>query len=1630
MAVYRYNVVVEVDIDTKKANQGNQEQKRMMRSLEQETIDSQRRMDNELEKSIRQHQQASHRAYNDRVADLRRQEQRFLESQRVVQESQDRELKNMLTRQRERLRYQEQDQQASIDSTKKYWRERLRQAAQAHSLENQIIAKDPFQNLGTRGQTASQSGQSIRNLIGTERFNAQIRALDPFQSQKNISLGNVNSELDAFDNKLKASRSSLGMWGQAFKGAFIGAIAGITFSVLIGSITELTTGIVKLGISSVQTAGDLEVTTNALAVFTGSTKLAKKELQDIDNVARNTPGLRLEAAEQGFQKLRALGFGAQQASAFIKELGEEKILSGASDESLERIIFNFSQIASGGQKVSQELREILTQMPSMRNAFYEAFGTLDPKKIQTFFDRNTDEAFKRLTDAMASQKAATGGLNDAWGKLSDEMIIAGRQFGEPFLDPVTNDLRALSSTVNENASVWTQWGLTVSDAYRGVSANVREFNSLINSPFVQGVGDTIPQGTASTLLFGGFGTYFNYANSKGEALRKLQESAKQTGVFSDSEEQNTAQTAIVNTEQKLQEQLQKSVQKRLGIIQEYYNERISIIQDNQRIEQAIIDSTLTYTTQQEIDVLTRKQNSLEKSLQNQIEATRQYYAELINLNQGNETEVLKATFERNQKLRGLSSDLAESQLRFQKELAEKEREILETRRQAQIETLSLNQREISQIYDKRIFDTERAIDREETTVSAGYDRLAQLTQDKYEYISAFTKQQYELRLQDLKLTEEQRANLIREANLTEAQLAEENRRALQQIEEQKTQKQLQEIDKRHDGIRTRLENLSNLYSTLGASFNFSKVDKDFVDNLGKTFFGGDIDVMLKNAEDKQKQIIDAANAANEQLYGKDTILDFSREGLEVYNEQLKKADKELENLNKNYSDQSKMIFRVTKAYQQGTASLEEFQDIQLRIFDNETLIGVQKYINEYARLQDKIEATTNQKDKDAFKREQEAVVSEKDIYQFNRANERSALYRETLKGINEEIAKLQSGDKDVLRVIGDSVKVENANRIRDTLKEIAKLEIELANGNANAANEQRLAILEKQVEIRNREADALTRIAVAQQEILQKGRFSQNQADADLAEFFANQKGLTETLSDARINLITDAYSGLDKVAESLAKNFGFAKDAAQELIASLLKLAANYIFQKFMLGGNSSGNTRSFGIGGTPNYNPNSNFGNNLIQQITGGGGSSIGGGSVQAVNGDFYFPNGTPRYSAYTNILPSAASVQAQGFGNINPNSGALNGINKLIGSIAPVAGFGLGGALGGGSGIGGILGGAGGLIGGTLLSTLISGGFTGATATGGIFGSIGGAIGLSGAATAGIGAAIAGVALLASFFIGRNARRRREEKQREKAIGDAFRQLDDLIAKVNGDQIDGSQALEQADQIRQSYLDAMGQLKDSKTRSHALKDVSRLDSKIEQLKAAVAGQTSRRQRLELFAPTFADGGSLSRFARNNFRDNPLGYQRGPGSARSDSMLGYFPASNTYARFSDTEYIFDAETVRNIGVSRLDQIRQTKGQALNQMLFRWNDLPQRRDGGGITAPVVQNASPVAVSGATQVHIHVDGSAFGELIANALAVVVQNNNGSTQQLKAIGDTLENNGQNKMVEQIAQLVLAKLGNVR
>jgi hypothetical protein len=174
-------------------------------------------------------------------------------------------------------------------------------------------------------------------------------------------------------------------------------------------------------------------------------------------------------------------------------------------------------------------------------------------------------------------------------------------------------------------------------------------------------------------------------------------------------------------------------------------------------------------------------------------------------------------------------------------------------------------------------------------------------------------------------------------------------------------------------------------------------------------------------------------------------------------------------------------------------------------------------------------------------------------------------------------------------------------------------------------------------------------------------------------------------------------------------------------------------------------------------------------------------------------------------------------------------------------------LGATLGGQSRTGNILGAIGGAgIGGAL-------GMAAFTALGGLVpASLVPLLGILGPA-----ALIAGPLLLAgAIILKKNAARRADEKSRNALMGDSLTQLTTLLGQVRRDKIGGDEALAQAASIRAQYITASSALKDTKTRNIALKDVSRLDIIIQQIKAAGAGQAKRRQMDDLLKPEFASG------------------------------------------------------------------------------------------------------------------------------------------------------------------------------
>jgi hypothetical protein len=313
-----------------------------------------------------------------------------------------------------------------------------------------------------------------------------------------------------------------------------------------------------------------------------------------------------------------------------------------------------------------------------------------------------------------------------------------------------------------------------------------------------------------------------------------------------------------------------------------------------------------------------------------------------------------------------------------------------------------------------------------------------------------------------------------------------------------------------------------------------------------------------------------------------------------------------------------------------------------------------------------------------------------------------------------------------------------------------------------------------------------------------------------------------------------------------------------------LLDMVAQWLtskfFELFFKGGNSklANGAGSVGVGGSSGGGVGG-----FIQQIFGGGGGAGGGLFGGAQPGGLIYnavPGATGASGGYNGAASGGGSFLSRlfaGFGAAGP-AGAF-----------PFLGANLGALVGGGRGTSGLLGGVGGLLlGGSAFAGL-----------GGL-----GALFSAGAISAGTSAAAfslltnpftiaAGVALLVgSYFLKRNSLRRKEEKIRAQGLSDALStlrtQFDSLINDVRTLRVDPASGIAQGTslgaQVRDQYLQMANSLKDKKTRSHALQDVSQVDqliaSKMAELRgvaeiAQAAGDRDRR-----LLPEFAKGVYLS--------------------------------------------------------------------------------------------------------------------------------------------------------------------------
>ena len=145
--------------------------------------------------------------------------------------------------------------------------------------------------------------------------------------------------------------------------------------------------------------------------------------------------------------------------------------------------------------------------------------------------------------------------------------------------------------------------------------------------------------------------------------------------------------------------------------------------------------------------------------------------------------------------------------------------------------------------------------------------------------------------------------------------------------------------------------------------------------------------------------------------------------------------------------------------------------------------------------------------------------------------------------------------------------------------------------------------------------------------------------------------------------------------------------------------------------------------------------------------------------------------------------------------------------------------------------------------------------------------------------------------------------------------------------------------------------------------------------------------------------DGGAVAGLANGGsplqvMRSAPTGYVRGAGTSRSDSILTYFPAAQRLTRISNTEYVLDAETTRNMTVAKLDQIRAHKGRNLETMFLQKMNTRNLADGGAVSVGAAAGSSGANNSPAPELRagdVHVNSKQLNVVETQPIEKIISN---------------------------------------
>jgi len=150
---------------------------------------------------------------------------------------------------------------------------------------------------------------------------------------------------------------------------------------------------------------------DGLTAVTGSAEEAKQAMDFLGGVAEEQK-LEFEPLVEAYQRMRALGYSAEQTRDMIREMGNVIEASGADSEALTQVVGALSKITDKGDVAAKSLMQMTEALPALRSIFEEQFGAKTAADIDKL-NLSSQELFEGIIRGLKGVETSKGGFLDA-----------------------------------------------------------------------------------------------------------------------------------------------------------------------------------------------------------------------------------------------------------------------------------------------------------------------------------------------------------------------------------------------------------------------------------------------------------------------------------------------------------------------------------------------------------------------------------------------------------------------------------------------------------------------------------------------------------------------------------------------------------------------------------------------------------------------------------------------------------------------------------------------------------------------------------------------------------------------------------------------------------------------------------------------------------------------------------------------------------------------------------------------------------------------------------------------------------------------------------------------------------------